>query len=179
MQIICTSLQTDTMPAPHCSIFYRLEALPDDHQTASKHGRQIFHPDTHKITNNHHSTSYHALDIFLRQHVKILRPFSLTAANDSVFWTTSYLTHLQSCAYFTQLYSVIRIFWRNDDRAHTHECIHSLLSDSYSPYTDFYNTVRRQYYDTTSINPIRFSKQAERIHSTRKTASTFPFLSHS
>jgi len=34
---VCTSLQTDTMPAPHHSVFYRLDALPAAQPTASKH----------------------------------------------------------------------------------------------------------------------------------------------
>jgi len=34
---VCTSLQTDTTPAPHCSVFYRLDALPATQPTASKH----------------------------------------------------------------------------------------------------------------------------------------------
>jgi len=42
MQIICTSLQTDTvtMPAPHHSIFYRPDVLPDIQPTVSKHSRR-------------------------------------------------------------------------------------------------------------------------------------------
>jgi len=40
MQIICTSLQTDTvtMPASHQSIFYRSDALPNAQPTVLKHG---------------------------------------------------------------------------------------------------------------------------------------------
>jgi len=34
---VCTSLQTDTMPAPHRSVFYRPDALPAAQPTASKH----------------------------------------------------------------------------------------------------------------------------------------------
>jgi len=34
---VCTSLHTDTMPAPHCSVFYRLDALPVTQPTVSKH----------------------------------------------------------------------------------------------------------------------------------------------
>jgi len=34
---VCTSLQTDTTPAPHCSVFYRPDALPATQPTASKH----------------------------------------------------------------------------------------------------------------------------------------------
>jgi len=34
---VCTLLQTDTTPAPHRSIFYRLDALPAAQPTASKH----------------------------------------------------------------------------------------------------------------------------------------------
>jgi len=34
---VCTSLQTDTMPAPHHSVFYRPDALPVAQPTASKH----------------------------------------------------------------------------------------------------------------------------------------------
>ena len=37
MQAICTSLQKVTMPAPHQSDFYGLDALPDSQPTASKH----------------------------------------------------------------------------------------------------------------------------------------------
>jgi len=37
MQAICTSLQKITMPAPHQSDFYGLDALPDTQPTASKH----------------------------------------------------------------------------------------------------------------------------------------------
>jgi len=35
MQIICTSLRQITMPAPHHSIFYRPDALPDALQCQS------------------------------------------------------------------------------------------------------------------------------------------------
>ena len=34
---VCTSLQTDNMPAPHHSVFYRPHALPAAQPTASKH----------------------------------------------------------------------------------------------------------------------------------------------
>jgi len=34
---VCTLLQTDTMPAPHHSVFYRPDALPAAQPTASKH----------------------------------------------------------------------------------------------------------------------------------------------
>jgi len=34
---VCTSLQTDTTPAPHYSVFYRPDALPAAQPTASKH----------------------------------------------------------------------------------------------------------------------------------------------
>jgi len=34
---VSTSLQTDTTPAPHRSVFYRLDALPATQPTASKH----------------------------------------------------------------------------------------------------------------------------------------------
>jgi len=34
---VCTSLQTDTTPAPHHSVFYRPDALPAAQPTASKH----------------------------------------------------------------------------------------------------------------------------------------------
>ena len=34
---VCTLLQTDTMPAPHHSVLYRLDALPAAQPTASKH----------------------------------------------------------------------------------------------------------------------------------------------
>jgi len=34
---VCTSLQTDTTPAPYHSIFYRLDALPVAQPTVSKH----------------------------------------------------------------------------------------------------------------------------------------------
>jgi len=34
---VCTVLQTDTTPAPHCSVFYRPDALPVAQPTASKH----------------------------------------------------------------------------------------------------------------------------------------------
>ena len=34
---VCTSLQTDTTPAPHRSVFYRPDALPAAQPTASKH----------------------------------------------------------------------------------------------------------------------------------------------
>ena len=37
---VCTSLQTDTTPAPHRSVFYRPDALPAAQPTASKHWRQ-------------------------------------------------------------------------------------------------------------------------------------------
>jgi len=36
---VSTSLQTDTMPAPHHSVFYRPDALPAAQPTASKHWR--------------------------------------------------------------------------------------------------------------------------------------------
>jgi len=34
---VCTLLQTDTMPAHHHSVFYRLDALPAAQPKASKH----------------------------------------------------------------------------------------------------------------------------------------------
>jgi len=34
---VCISLQTDNPPAPHLSVFYRLDALPAAQPTASKH----------------------------------------------------------------------------------------------------------------------------------------------
>ena len=34
---VCTSLQSETMPAPDHSVFYRLDALPATQPTASKH----------------------------------------------------------------------------------------------------------------------------------------------
>jgi len=34
---VCTSLQTDTTPAPHRSVFYRPDALPAAQPTVSKH----------------------------------------------------------------------------------------------------------------------------------------------
>jgi len=34
---VCTLLQTDTMPAPHHSVFYRPDALPAAQPTVSKH----------------------------------------------------------------------------------------------------------------------------------------------
>jgi len=34
---VCTSLQADNMPVPHCSVFYRPEALPAAQPTVSKH----------------------------------------------------------------------------------------------------------------------------------------------
>ena len=37
---VCTSLQTDTTPAPHHSVFYRPDALPAAQPTASKHWRR-------------------------------------------------------------------------------------------------------------------------------------------
>jgi len=33
---VCTSLQADNMPVPHCSVFYRPEALPAAQLTVSK-----------------------------------------------------------------------------------------------------------------------------------------------
>jgi len=45
MQIICTLLQTDNyafLPAPHCSIFYRPDALPNAQPIVSKHCGQVF-----------------------------------------------------------------------------------------------------------------------------------------
>jgi len=38
---VCTSLQTDTTRAPHCSVFYRPDALPATQPTATKHWRQM------------------------------------------------------------------------------------------------------------------------------------------
>jgi len=35
--LLCTSLQTDNMPTPHHSVFYRPDALPAAQPTASKH----------------------------------------------------------------------------------------------------------------------------------------------
>ena len=40
MQITCTSFRQITTPAPHHSIFYRPDALPDAQPTVSKHWRQ-------------------------------------------------------------------------------------------------------------------------------------------
>ena len=37
---VCTSLQTDNMPVPHHSVFYRPDALPAAQPTASEHWRQ-------------------------------------------------------------------------------------------------------------------------------------------
>jgi len=37
---VCTSLQTDNMPAPHHSVFYRPDALSAAQPTASKHCKQ-------------------------------------------------------------------------------------------------------------------------------------------
>jgi len=34
---VCNSLQTDNLPAPHHSVFYRPDALPAAQPTASKH----------------------------------------------------------------------------------------------------------------------------------------------
>jgi len=34
---VCTSLQADNQPAPHHSVFYRPDALPDAQPTVSKH----------------------------------------------------------------------------------------------------------------------------------------------
>jgi len=39
---VCTSLQADNQPAPHHSVFYRPDALPDAQPTVSKHWRQCF-----------------------------------------------------------------------------------------------------------------------------------------
>jgi len=36
---VCTSIQTDTTPAPHRSVFYRPDALPAAQPTVSKHWR--------------------------------------------------------------------------------------------------------------------------------------------
>ena len=41
MQIICTSIQTDNHASTSPLSFYRLDALPAAHRTASKHWRQI------------------------------------------------------------------------------------------------------------------------------------------
>jgi len=41
-----------TMPAPHCSVFYRPDALPASQPTASKHWRQ---PLWTHVPENHHS----------------------------------------------------------------------------------------------------------------------------
>jgi len=38
---VCTSLWTDTTPAPHRSVFYRSDALPAAQPIASKHWRQM------------------------------------------------------------------------------------------------------------------------------------------
>jgi len=38
-----------TMPAPHHSVFYRLDALPATQPTVSKHWRQLLQPITNKI----------------------------------------------------------------------------------------------------------------------------------
>jgi len=37
MQIICTSLQTESTPVPHHSVFYRPDAIPVAKPTVSKH----------------------------------------------------------------------------------------------------------------------------------------------
>ena len=42
---VCTSLQTDTTPAPHRSVFYRPGALPAAQPTVSKHWRHILLAD--------------------------------------------------------------------------------------------------------------------------------------
>jgi len=41
MQIICTSSRQIPMPAPHQSIFYRPDALPDAQPAVSEHSRQL------------------------------------------------------------------------------------------------------------------------------------------
>jgi len=41
MQIICTSLQTDSYTSTLSLIFFRLDALPDAQPTVSKHQRQV------------------------------------------------------------------------------------------------------------------------------------------
>jgi len=56
MHIICTSLQTDTMPVPYHSVFYRLDALPATQPTVSKH------ESTAAATVSHCYTGQPALD---------------------------------------------------------------------------------------------------------------------
>ena len=66
---VCTSFRQITMPAPHYSVFYRLDALPAAQPTASKHWRQL-----HRQTDIHINKQKYNTDIL------ITTPHSLLAA---------------------------------------------------------------------------------------------------
>ena len=73
---VCTLLQTDTMPAPHHSVFYRPDALPAAQPTASKNWRLTFNNNSN---NNNHDNAYGA--VIMTSHCN-----SLTGSADKSDW---------------------------------------------------------------------------------------------
>ena len=76
---ICISLQTDTTPVPHHSVFYRPDALPATQLTVSKHWRRQTDRQTDRHT--HHSTSHPSREAIIRG---TARDISLGRGNSSI-----------------------------------------------------------------------------------------------